>query len=606
MWIGVSNMNFTSKDYLPNSEKRIEYLRRIVNGRPVVILAAGPSIKDLEKRISELRPADICYFGLNSFTVQETPILEQIDKHLSIVMCSSREGIPRAMKDIVDFLNRDEDNMFVSSFWRDTFELMDRDFDLNQFLSKYDRKLIFFDLSWERTVPNSEYPLHFIVSNSLLGLIQLAVIGKASRIVLFGADGGCGKNVKEWYYRQEDPGHRGSATGEYIVSPRENLINDTNKYFNSIASIAIRNIYKTYNLASIDILNCSENSFYTPFPKVSYDDAFDYLLRGKKFQREMDLRVPKVSVISTFVNRGELVKETVESISNQSYSNYEHIIVYNETDDKTRSLEQQFPHIRWISENNIEYLQAFKKGISIAGGEYILYLRMGDGYLNHDWFNTCVEVLENNPDVSLVWGLSQYLLEDGAFGRIVDAHFFKNSPSQGKEFIYYWLKKKILFPEGNFCVRKKVLEECFQFHDSKASDEREAWLAFNYRFNISGYLPYFVPIVANYFRIQSDVKGQRQSSDPNVQKWMEDIEQYKRKLISRKTAHHYRNGSGELFSGGFNRRIFLFFNIYRYVKAKLPYAWLVFFNKVLNYWKKYRWGIFKVGTVKVWHRLIKS
>jgi len=80
-------MNFSSKDYLPNSEERIDHLRRIVNGRTVAILAAGSSINDLEKRISELRHADICYFGLNSFTVPETPILEQIGKHLSIVMC---------------------------------------------------------------------------------------------------------------------------------------------------------------------------------------------------------------------------------------------------------------------------------------------------------------------------------------------------------------------------------------------------------------------------------------------------------------------------------------------------------------------------------------
>ena len=603
-------MNFLSKEYLPNSEKRIEYLRRIVNGRPVAILAAGPSIKELEKRISKLHHADICYLGLNSFTVQETPILEQIGKHLSIVMCSSREGIPRAMKDIVDFLNRDEDNMFVSSFWRNTFELMDRDFDLNQFLSKYNRKLIFFDLSWGRTVPNSDHPLHFIVSNSLLLLIQMAVIGKASRIVLFGADGGCVKNVKEWYYRQEDSGHRGSATGEYIVSPPENLINDTNRYFNSIAPIAIRNIYKTYNLVPIDILNCSDNSFYTPFPKVSYDDAFEYLLTDKKFNKKSDLRVPKVSAILPFVNRGELVKETVESISNQSYSNHEHIIVYNEADDKTRGLEQQFPHIRWFLEKNCNHLQAFKKGISIARGEYIFHCRIGNGYLNHDWFNTCVEVLENNQDISLVWGLSQYLLEDGALGRVADAHFFENSPSQGKEFIYYWLKKKILFPEGNFCVRKKVLEECFSFHDSKASDEREAWIAFNYRFNTSGYLPYFFPIVANYFMGQNDTKIRRQSTDSSLRKrvkaYREDIEQYKRKLIRKKITHHYRNGSGELFSGGFNRGIFLFFNIYRYVKAKLPYVWLLVFDKVLNYWKKYRWSVFKKGTVKVWRRLIKS
>lgn len=77
-------------------------------------------------------------------------------------MSSSREGIPNYINSIINFLNRDEDNMFVSSFWRNTFELIDRDFDLNQFLSKYDRKLIFFSLSYERTVPNSDNPLHFI------------------------------------------------------------------------------------------------------------------------------------------------------------------------------------------------------------------------------------------------------------------------------------------------------------------------------------------------------------------------------------------------------------------------------------------------------------
>ncbi len=585
-------MNFSSKDYLPNSEKRINHLRKIIDGRTVAILAAGPSINDLEKRISELRDADICYLGLNHF-VQETYILQQIDRHLSVFMNSCREKIPRTIKDTINFLNRDEDNILVSSFYRNAFELMNNDFDLNQFLSKYDRKLIFFYMLRERTVPNSDYPLHFTFDNSLQTLIQLAMIGKASRIVLFGADGYCKENIKEYYFRQ----------GEYPPAPRENLITCT-KCFNAAMPIAIRNTYETYNLAPIDILNCSENSFYTPFPKVSYDDAFDYLLRGKKFQREVDLRVPKVSVISPFVNRGELVKETVESISNQSYSNHEHIIVYNEADDKSRGLEQQFPHIRWIPEKDIGHLQAFKKGISIARGEYIFHYRITDGYLNKDWINTCVEVLENHPDISLVWGLSQTMAENGAPGRISNDELFDTPPPQEKEFIYYWFKKKILFPEGNFCVRKKVLEECFPFHGSKASDEREAWIAFNYKFNTSGYLPYFIPIVANYFRGQNDIEERKQSADSSVQRWLkaycEDIEQYKKKLIRRKITHCYRNESGEISSYGFSRSIFLFFDIIRYVKAKHP-----LFEKALDYGMTYRWAVFRVVIVKVWHRLIK-
>ncbi len=610
------NMIFTSKDYLPNSGERIEHLRKIIDGRPAAILAAGHSIYELEKRIGELRHADVCYFGLNSYTVQEVPILDQIDKCFSVVMCSSREGIPKAMGDIVAFLNRDEDNMFVSSLWRDTFELMDSDFDLNQFLSKYDRKLIFFSLSWEKTVPNRNQPLHFIVSNSLLGLIQLAIIGKASRIVLFGADGGFKKDAEEWYYRQSNPGHRGAAMGEYIVGPKENIINDTNRYFNPIAPIAIRNIYKTYNLAPIDILNCSENSFYTPFPKVSYDDAFEYFLTDKKFNKKIDLRIPKVSVISPYFSIDKWLRETIKNVSNQSYSNYEHIIVFGKAEDKTLDTMRQFPDVRWISEENIECLRMLKKGISMAKGKYIFYCRIGDGYLNQDWVNTCVEVLENNPDISLVWGLSQNMFKDGALGRIPDAYFFDNLPPQGKSYIYYWLKKKSLFPEGNFCVKKNVLEKCFPLNDAKASCEYAALFSFNYKFNTSGYLPYFVPIVANYCRMQVDIEVQRRNKRLNTQirinTYREDIEQYKKKLIRRKIAHQYRNGAGEMFSDGFSLGIFLFFYIGRYmnpklrcIKANLPKGLRLIVEKVLFFWRVYRWNAFSVATGRVWHRLIR-
>jgi len=319
-------MNFSSKDYLPNSEKRIEHLREIIDGRPVAILAAGPSIKKLEEKIGELRHADICFFGFNSF-VQETYILQQIGRHLSLYMNSSHQDIPPTIKHTIDFLNRNEDNILISTLPSKTFELTNNDFALNQFLGKYDRKLIFLCAPMERTVPNSDNPLHFSFGNSMQILIQMAIIGKASRIVLFGADGYCKKNIKEYYYRQ---------------------------------------------------------------------------------------------------------------------------------------------------------------------GEY---------------------------------------------------------------------------------------------------------------------LPYFIPIVANYFRGQNDIEEQKQSADPSMQKCMkaycEDIEQYKRKLIKRKIAHSYKNGSGELLPGGFSSSIFLFLNISRHVKAKLPYVWLLVFKKVSNYWKTYRWGIFKAGTVKVWHRLIK-
>ena len=109
-------MYFESPDYLPHTEKRLNHLREIIAGRSVAILAAGPSINELEKRIEELRHSDICYFGMNSFLVLEDNILKKIDKRYSVILAGGNRGLPPLWNNIVDFLNRSEDNFYISSF----------------------------------------------------------------------------------------------------------------------------------------------------------------------------------------------------------------------------------------------------------------------------------------------------------------------------------------------------------------------------------------------------------------------------------------------------------------------------------------------------------
>lgn len=590
-------MNFLSEKYLPDSEGRIAYLREIVGGRPVAILAAGPSIKQLEDRIAELRNTNICYVGFSSF-VQEKFILQQINKNLSVYMDSCGVNIPLTIKKIIDFLGRNENNIFISSFWQNRFELPGIDFNLDQFINKYNEKLLFFYLSLDRSVPNLDNPLHFNYTNSLLVLIQLTIIGKASKIVLFGADGYSEKKLEKYYYRPGDYGQCGM---------HKHLFHDTNN-FNVLAPILIKNVYKTYGLDPIEIINCSEESTLNAFPKVSYDDAFEYFITGKKINRKLDLRVPKVSIISRYLNNPVFLRKTIENISCQSFTNYEHIIIYNEDAGKIQDIMQQFPQVRWISEKNIAGIRGEGKVISMAKGEYILQCRIGNGYLDKDWLCTCVEILENNADISLVWGLSQYMLEDGALGQIPDSHFLNNLPSQKKYFFYYWLKKKIQFPDGNLCVRKRVLEECLSSCDSKISNEFDAWITFNYNFNVLGYLPYFVPVVANYCRIRGDIA--EQCLDLNLRNPMkihrDDIEQYKKRLLAGKIVHRYRAGSGEAMAGGFRHGIFLFFDVGRYIKSKLPKVCLLAMEKALFFWKTYRWNSFNVAIIRISQRLIKT
>lgn len=275
-------MNF--KHYLPDTEERIERLRRVINRRPVAIILHGPSARELEARITELEDCDICYFSLNAFSVMEKYILQKINRHLSLVTGAAAPG--NQMNDIIDFLERQEDNIFISTM--DSFQRwkMPPGFNLDKFIKKYDEKLLFVTATFTvMTIkeglflhfPSIEYPLHFPGQNSFSVLLSLAIIGGASRVVVFGGDGGR-TDTPEFYFRQSDPVYRYSPPE---LKMELSLMNDT-KLFNATMPLILERIYEIYNLRPVDIVNCSEQSHFTPFRKLSYDETLALL---KSFKR---------------------------------------------------------------------------------------------------------------------------------------------------------------------------------------------------------------------------------------------------------------------------------------------------------------------------------
>ncbi|MCD4780899.1 MAG: hypothetical protein K8S27_10185 [Candidatus Omnitrophica bacterium] len=285
-------LQFDQTDYLPKSSQRIERLYRIVNNRPAAILCPGPSINTLEQRIHDLKKENICWVSLNHYTVIEKNILNQINKNLSVLFCSAREFLPTLYGDIQNFLNRDDQNIFISSFWREAYGLMDSSFQLKEFIKEYDEKMLFFSIQQNDKVPNEHFPLHLMHSNSLLGLIQMILLGQPQAVYLFGADGYC-PDDQPHYYRAEDDGHRGDVHKTIKVGKLEDLKYDTNKLFNPVARKAIRNVTQTFKLQETSIYNCSPESYYLPFPKIAYDDALKLLTRKQVFNPKMDLRTPE-------------------------------------------------------------------------------------------------------------------------------------------------------------------------------------------------------------------------------------------------------------------------------------------------------------------------
>ena len=173
---------------------------------------------------------------------------------------------------------------------------------------------------------------------------------------------------------------------------------------------------------------------------------------------------PKISILIPSLNTANYLNETVESILSQSFQNVEIIVVDGGSTDETIDILKEYPQIRWISEKETDeskILEAFRKAFAMSSGDYIMQCCISDGYLSKNWFKMCCDTLEQDNEISLVWGLPQYMTEDGDLAKITNPEFLVKAPPQKKAFLSYWLSTSYGFHEGNCCVRRQVFDECY-------------------------------------------------------------------------------------------------------------------------------------------------
>lgn len=111
----------------------------------------------------------------------------------------------------------------------------------------------------------------------------------------------------------------------------------------------------------------------------------------------------KISIITATYNSGATLRDTMESVLRQTYTQIEHIIVDGASTDNTmdivRELEPLYQgRLRYVSEPDRGIYDAMNKGIAMASGDII-------GILNSDDFFTADTIVatlaaEKNHSVS--------------------------------------------------------------------------------------------------------------------------------------------------------------------------------------------------------------
>jgi glycosyltransferase involved in cell wall biosynthesis len=127
--------------------------------------------------------------------------------------------------------------------------------------------------------------------------------------------------------------------------------------------------------------------------------------------------IPKVSIGLPVHNGARFLREAVDSILSQSFADFELIICDNDSDDGTSEIAMGYAEedsrVRYYrNDQNIGAVRNFNKAFTLARGPYFKWAACDDIHLP-ECLNRCVQVLDDDPKVVLVYPKSSEMDEDG-------------------------------------------------------------------------------------------------------------------------------------------------------------------------------------------------
>jgi glycosyltransferase involved in cell wall biosynthesis len=166
---------------------------------------------------------------------------------------------------------------------------------------------------------------------------------------------------------------------------------------------------------------------------------------------------PLVSIITPTFNSARYLRQTLESIAEQSYRPIEHIIVDGGSEDDTLRVAAEFPHLRVISEPDNGMYDAINKGLRMAGGSILAYLN-GDDLYFPDTVERVVKEFEKDPDTGLAFGYCRYIDPQG------EELFVRRYPAYHRTF--YSVLDGSTIPQQATFWRRDVMETAGYFDAS--------------------------------------------------------------------------------------------------------------------------------------------
>lgn len=176
---------------------------------------------------------------------------------------------------------------------------------------------------------------------------------------------------------------------------------------------------------------------------------------------------PTLSVVIPTYNRSELLKETIQSVLNQTFKGYELLVVDDGSSDDTEKVVKEFndPRVKYLYKENGGQSSARNLGIYHSKGEWIAFLDHDDLW-HKDYLKRMFKHITNLDDeIKVIYTQVKGLLKNKQLIPYAKKHRYKGG----------WITK--CFFEGGPCImpsatiiRKKTLKQ-FYFDEALRTGE---------------------------------------------------------------------------------------------------------------------------------------
>jgi len=120
----------------------------------------------------------------------------------------------------------------------------------------------------------------------------------------------------------------------------------------------------------------------------------------------------KLSIITINRNNASGLEKTIQSVINQTFNDYEYIIIDGGSTDSSVDIIKQYADkiTYWVSEPDKGIYNAMNKGILKAKGEYCQFLNSGDSLVDN---NILKKVFDENLQEDIIYGNAFNLSKEG-------------------------------------------------------------------------------------------------------------------------------------------------------------------------------------------------